>query len=317
MKDRAVHRPGRTPTDVKPDGHEHGNMRLIVHGGAGTHPEEPTKRQRALDAAAAVAVGADSPVGAVRTAVRTLESDPRFNAGIGSAVQSDGHIRTDAGVMTSDGRVGAACGMPGVEHAIDIADVVRRDTPHVLVSGVHAVDLGDAYGIEAGVDLWSERTRTRWRALDDRPAGDLRAQLEWVRDRFGGELARGDHDTVGAVAADGDRVAAATSTGGRWLALAGRVGDVPQVGSGFYCADSGGASATGAGEDIARSNLSRRAVDLLDDGHPPEEAADRAIEAFEAGVDGTAGVILSTPGGRVGAAHNSESMGTAVAGTVR
>ena len=302
---------------LKRQGYEHGNMRIIVHGGAGTRPGEPTKHQRALDAAAKAAAGTGSPIAAVRSAVRTLESDPRFNAGVGSAVQSDGHIRTDAGVMTSDGRIGAACSMPGVEHAVDVADVVRRETPHVLISGVHAVDLADAYGLETGVDLWSERTRTRWRALEGRPDGDLRAHVGWVRERFGGGIAHDDHDTVGAVATDGTRVAAATSTGGRWLALAGRVGDVPQAGSGFYCTGSGSASATGAGEDIARTNLSRRAVDLLHDGHPPEDAAGKAIEAFEARVDGAAGVILSTPDGGVSAAHNSESMKTAVAGTVR
>jgi len=61
----------------------------------------------------------------------------------------------------------------------------------------------------------------------------------------------------------------------------GRVGDVPQVGSGFFCTEAGGASATGAGEDIARVTLSRRAVDFLDDGFGAQDAADRAIDEFE------------------------------------
>src|SRR6056297_1045334 len=91
-----------------------------------------------------------------------------------------------------------------------------------------------------------------------------------------------DHDTVGAVATDGERIAAATSTGGRWYALAGRVGDVPQVGSGFFATPSGGASATGAGEAIATNGLARRAVGLLDDGVDAAGAADRAIDAFDA-----------------------------------
>ena len=123
-----------------------------------------------------------------------------------------------------------------------------------------------------------------------------------------------DHDTVGAVATDGDRVAAATSTGGRWLALAGRVGDVPQVGSGFYCAPAGGASATGAGEDIARTTLSRQAVGHLEDGMGAQAAADAAIEAFGDLVEGSAGVILLTPDGDAGWAYSSDAMQTAVAG---
>lgn len=295
-------------------------MRIIVHGGAGSPPDEPDDRQAVLEEAAGAGSEADNPTDAVCAAVRVLESDPRFNAGVGGAVQSDGHVRTDAGLMTDDREVGAACGMPGVEHAVDVARVVKTETPHVLLSGVHAVDLAAAYGVETGVDLLSDRTRQRWADVDDPPTGDARDHAEWVRDRFGGDpegrddAGRRDHDTVGAVATDGERVAAATSTGGRWLALAGRVGDVPQVGSGFYCTPAGGASATGAGEDIARVTLSRRAVQFLESGHDASAAAEAAIEEFGDHVEGTAGVIVLTPDGDAGAAYDSEAMQTSVAG---
>ena len=293
-------------------------MRVIVHGGAGSPPEEPEERQDVLDSAAKTGAATDDPTEAVCAAVRVLESDPWFNAGVGSAVQSDGYIRTDAGLMTDDLDAGAACSMPGVEHAVDVARVVKEETPHVLVSGVHAVDLAEAFGIDTDMDLWSERTREQWDELDRRPAGDARAHARWVTKRFGGapEGTDGDHDTVGAVAADGERVAAATSTGGRWLALAGRVGDVPQIGSGFYCTEAGGASATGAGEDIARVTLSRRAVDLLADGETAQDAAEVAIDEFGTLVEGSAGVIVLTSDGDAGEAYNSDAMQTSVAGTV-
>ena len=306
-------------------------MRVIAHGGAGSPPEEPEDRRRAIEAAAGAGVDADTPTDAVVASVRELESDPRFNAGVGGAVQSDGYIRTDAGLMTDDREAGAACGMPGVEHAVDVARAVKEETPHVLVAGVHAVDLAAAVGVDTGVDLWSDRSQTRWDNLDERPDGDRRAHAKWVSERFGGDPASGldagtgtetgespdrDHDTVGAVATDGDQVAAATSTGGRWLALAGRVGDVPQVGSGFYCAPAGGASATGAGEDIARTTLSRRAVEHLEDGLGAQAAADAAIEEFGDLVEGSAGVILLTPDGDAGWTYNSDAMQTAVAGEV-
>lgn len=291
-------------------------MRVIVHGGAGPISADPDARQSTLESAATAGTETETPLEAVRTAIRTLESDPRFNAGSGSAVQSDGYIRTDAGLMSADGRVGAACSMPGVEHAIDVAALVRSETPHVLVSGVHAVDLADAYGIETGVDLWTDRTRKRWNDLEERPPEAPKAQAAWVRERFGESDGR-DHDTVGAVATDGERTVAATSTGGRWFALAGRVGDVPQVGSGFYCTDAGGVSATGAGEDIARHTLSRRTVGLLEDGYDAQAAADAAIEEFDDIATGTAGVIVLTPDGETGSAYNSETMPTAVAGDSR
>ena len=302
-------------------------MRVIAHGGAGSPPDEPEDRQQALDAAAEAGADADTPTDAVAAVLRRLESNTRFNAGVGGSVQSDGHVRTDAGLMTDDREVGAACAMPGVEHAVDVARAVKEETPHILVAGIYAVDFAAAVGVETGVDLYSDRNRTRWADLDERPEGDQLAHAEWVRERFGGDPASGldagtgapgdaDHDTVGAVATDGDRLAAATSTGGRWLALAGRVGDVPQVGSGFYCSPAGGASATGAGEDIARTTLSQRAVGHLEDGRPAGAAAEAAIEEFGDLVEGSAGVILLTPDGDAGWAYNSDAMQTAVAGEV-
>ncbi|EMA58760.1 isoaspartyl peptidase/L-asparaginase [Halorubrum lipolyticum] len=303
-------------------------MRVIAHGGAGGRPDEPAPRQATLDEATRRGVDADTPLGAVEAALGVLESDPRFNAGVGGAVQSDGVVRTDAGVMTSDREVGAACSMPGVEHAASVARVVHSETPHVFVSGEHAVDLAGEFGIETGVDLLTDEKRERYEA-EDPPQGGPRAHLDWLATRFGSgddqagggadcgepEEAGGDapdHDTVGAVATDGETFAAATSTGGRSFALAGRVGDVPQVGSGFFCTEAGGASATGAGEDIARVTLSRRAVDHLDDGLSAQEAADRAIGEFEEITGSGAGVIVLGDED-AGSAFNTEGMQTSAA----
>ena len=283
-------------------------MNIIVHGGAGSPPEEPPERQAVVDEAAEAGVATDSVTDAVCAAVSVLESDPRFNAGVGGTVQSDGIIRTDAGLMTDDREVGAVSSMPGVEHAVDAARVVKEETPHILVSGVHAVDLADEFGVETEVDLWTDRRRKQWRELDSRPdPTDKREQLDWLREQFGG------NDTVGAVARNQDRIAAATSTGGRWLALAGRVGDVPQVGSGFYATRAGGASATGAGEDIARVTLARRAVDHLEMGRTAGDAADLAMEEFADLTGSTAGIIVADNKGGTGEAFNSEAMQTAVA----
>ncbi|MFC4447528.1 isoaspartyl peptidase/L-asparaginase [Halorussus aquaticus] len=281
-------------------------MKVIVHGGAGSDPDEPEPRQAVLDDAAETGAAESGVLDAVESAVHVLESSPRFNAGVGGAVQSDGEIRTDAGVMTSDREAGAACSMPGVEHAVSAARVVAEETPHVLVSGDHAVDLAADFGVETGADLWSEKQREKWADLDDTPDGTPSEHLDWLREKFGGA------DTVGAVAYDGDEFAAATSTGGRWLALAGRVGDVPQIGSGFFAAPAGAASATGAGEDIAKATLTRRAVRHLESGHGAQEAADRAVEEFAELTGSSAGVIVLDRDGNAGSAFNSDAMQTSV-----
>lgn len=279
-------------------------MHVIAHGGAGSPPNDPLPRQHTLEEAVDDGLTGEEPLTAICRTINALESDPAFNAGVGSAVQSDGRIRTDAGLMVDDGRSGAVASLEGVEHAIDVARAVLEDTPHVMLAGEAAMDFAAAMGIETDVDLWSDRTRDRWNEMGQ-PGPTTTAQLVWLREHFAG------HDTVGAVATDGNRVAAGTSTGGRWAALAGRVGDVPQIGAGFYASDSGGASATGAGEDIAKEALARLAVGLLDDGHSPGTAAALAIEHFEERVDGSAGVIVMDPDGNAGSAFNSAAMQTA------
>jgi len=295
------------------------DVHVIVHGGAGSPADEPADRAAVLAEAVEHGTDESTPLAAVRAAVRVLEADPRFNAGVGGAVQSDGVPRTDAGVMCGDGRTGAAAAMPGVAHAVDVAAAVATETPHVMLAGERAVDFADAAGVETGVDLWSERSRERWAEADppgaDADGADAAAQLAWVRERFGGDDDGGspprDHDTVGAVATDGDGVAAATSTGGRGYALAGRVGDVPQVGAGFFASAAGGASATGAGEDIAREGLARRAVALLERGEDAAAAARTAIAEFDDAAAGDAGVIVVDSEGEAGEAHNSPAMQTA------
>jgi isoaspartyl peptidase/L-asparaginase-like protein (Ntn-hydrolase superfamily) len=273
--------------------------------------------------------------------VRRLESDERFNAGRGGAVQSDGRVRVDAGVMTDRGAVGAVASLRGVVHPVTVARAVCEETPHVLLAGPPGERFAGSVGVDTDADLTTERTRERFAAAD--PPGPDGDHLAWTRERFGddgddgergddgvGDGERGDdadgvrgddadhgrppgdHDTVGAVAGDGDRFAAATSTAGRWFALSGRVGDVPQVGSGFLCSSAGGVSATGAGEDIARTTLSRLALDRLDDGRDAQSAAEAALDEFARRTGSTAGLIVLGPDG-AGSAYDAPAMGTAVA----
>jgi beta-aspartyl-peptidase (threonine type) len=265
-----------------------------------------------LDEAAATGAATSSPLDAVEAAVNVLEVDERFNAGVGGAVQSDGVVRTDAGVMTQERSAGAVAGLAGVRDAVSAARAVLERTPHVLLAGERGRAFAADAGVETDVDLFTEETRERW-ADAEPPTGDSAAHLEWLSSRFGETTSDpSDHDTVGAVAREGESFAAATSTGGRWFALAGRVGDVPQVGSGFYCAPAGGASATGAGEDIARATLARRAVRHLETGLDAATAADRAIEEFGELTGSRAGIIVLGREG-VGSAFNSEGMQTSVA----
>jgi N4-(beta-N-acetylglucosaminyl)-L-asparaginase len=70
----------------------------------------------------------------------------------------------------------------------------------------------------------------------------------------------------------------ATSTSGLFMKQAGRVGDSPLSGSGFYVdSQIGGASATGLGEDIMKGCLSYEIVRLMAEGKTPQAACDQAV----------------------------------------
>lgn len=279
-------------------------MKVIVHGGV---TSESSEQQLVLDQASQAGVQESNPTDAVISAIRVLESCDLFNAGTGGAVQSDGVIRTDAGLMTDDLEVGAACSMPNVEHAIDVAKIVKENTPHILISGKNAVNLASDFGISTDKNLWTDDSRERWDALDQPTDSSANVQLKWLQEHFGG------FDTVGAVASDENSIAAATSTGGRWLALAGRVGDVPQPGSGFYCTPVGGVSTTGAGEDIARANLSQLTIRHLSRGIDPQKAVEKAIDEFEELTDSVAGIIALDSEGNTGVTDNRNGMVSSVA----
>lgn len=284
-------------------------MQVLVHGGAGGAPREPHERQSVLDEAASAGVAATTPTDAVVEAVRVLEGSTRFNAGRGGTIQTDGTVRTDAGIMTSDGRVGGVCSVPGIVHPVELARYVKDETPHVLLGPDGALPLADHLGIETNADLRSGRARERFDEID--VPTTFAEQLEFVTDRFGRPA--DDLDTVGAVATDGEHLAAATSTGGRWLALAGRIGDVPQIGSGFYCSDRCAVSTTGAGEAIARVTLARTVDRLVADGASVQQAAIEAIAELEAVTGDRAGLIAMDAAGTIGTAFNSTRMQTAYA----
>ncbi|MFB6188117.1 MAG: isoaspartyl peptidase/L-asparaginase [Halobacteriaceae archaeon] len=278
-------------------------MKIVVHGGAGSSPDNPDQRQEVLNEAAKQGAEAKTPLDAIETAINILEASPKFNAGFGGAIQTDKTIRTDAGIMTSNREIGAVCSVEGVQETVSLARVVLEETPHILISCDSAVALAEDFDIETGIDLLTEEQRDKLAEMDI-PTGSPKNQLEWISQNFGGS------DTVGAVAYDGKEFAAGTSTGGRWLSLPGRVGDVPQVGAGFYASPAGAASTTGAGEDIAKVTLTRRAVGYLEDGKSAQSAAEQAIADFDDITNSTAGVIVMDANGTCGTEFNTEAMQT-------
>lgn len=277
--------------------------RIIVHGGAWTIPHE---RREAHIAGCRAAVEAAWPalrdgataLEAVRIAVNVLEDDPTFDAGRGAVLNADGVIELDAAIM--DGAklgFGAVAAVKRFANPVDIASRLL-DTEFCLLVGEGA----ERFALEQGMlpvdpaTLLVERERRLYH--------DLLARKGYsTHDAF----MPAPKGTVGAVALDvrGD-VAAATSTGGTPFKRAGRVGDSPLCGAGTYADnETGGASATGFGEGVIRTLMTRTACDLLRD-HTPDDAARKAIDLLHRRVGGHAGLIMLDRSGRYGVHCNTD-----------
>ncbi len=263
---------------------------IVVHGGAGVYRDEGIASraegcERAARAGWQVLQRGGGALDAVEVAVAILEDDPLFNAGTGAPLNSAGEVELDASIM--DGatlRAGAVGAVQGVCNPIRLARHVLDDGRHILLVGAGA----GAFAVERGLEICdpgqmiTEAQRSRW------------------QERYG---------TVGAVALDlRGRLAAATSTGGLFGKLPGRVGDSALIGCGTYADEHSAVSCTGAGEAIMRVQMARSAGDLMRAGLDPGTACRESLAMLVARTDGEAGLIALDCNGRIGYSWNSRHM---------
>jgi L-asparaginase / beta-aspartyl-peptidase len=272
---------------------------LILHGGAGVpapdlHDAREQGLRRAFEAAWAILRQNGSALDAVVRATVVMEDDPVFNAGVGSCLNQNGDVEVDASLMDgSTWRAGAVGAVRNLRNPILLARAVMDAGHHVFLVGDGAERFARTWGLPAATreELVTERQLRRWQATQT----------------------AGEPGTVGAVALDKTgHLAAATSTGGIFNKLPGRVGDSAVIGAGTYADDALGAgSATGDGEAIIRATLTRTAIGLLRDGRDPAQAAQVAVDLLRDRIGSEAGLILIDPLGRVGSAYNTAAMSVA------
>jgi beta-aspartyl-peptidase (threonine type) len=275
--------------------------RLIVHGGAGawTDADETAVLEGVRQAAAAgwdALQRGETSLAAVEVATIVLEDHPLFDAGIGSHLSEQGEVEMDA--LITDGttrRFGAIACVRRVRNPIVLARLVLQEPRHCFFVGDGAEELA----VKLGLTLVPNLTFVT--------EAELAAYHRYVAEQTAPQVGTG---TVGAVAVDAaGHIASATSTGGVRFKKKGRVGDVPVYGAGGYSDDRcGGASATGVGENIMRTFLSRHAVDLMRDQDAFSAARSAIAEAAAFISDPEVGVIVIDARGDVGAAHTTHAM---------
>jgi beta-aspartyl-peptidase (threonine type) len=290
---------------------------IVVHGGAGTW--NPAHSQFALDSVKVAAqTGFDvlkaerTAVDAVVEAVASMEDSGNFNAGVGSALNIEKRVEMEASIM--DGgtlQAGATALLSDVRNPVRLARLVMDETDHVFVVGRGAEQLARAFSLERRSPVDSvkvKRYEAQLKALLQ-GKGELPKLAELVKAHP--EVFQ--LETVGAVALDANgNVAAATSTGGFPLKLAGRIGDSPLIGCGAYADNrSGACSATGVGEVAIRFVVAKAVCDRIENGRTPQEAVEETVALVKLRVSGVyndMGFIAVDAQGRIGAAHSSPNL---------
>ncbi len=279
---------------------------IIVHGGAWAIPDNLVKahkegvRKAALRGWKILEEGG-SALDSVIEAVRMMEDDPTFDAGIGSFLNEEGRVDLDASVMDGSSlKAGAVASVYRVKNPVELARLVMEKTEHVLLVGEGAHRLAEKMGLRMidPSELVTEREYLRWKEMREKGYSPRQAFMK--------------DSTVGAVALDSEgRLAVALSTGGTPNKMVGRVGDVPIIGSGLYADNlKGAAASTGHGESIIRVVLAKSTVDMLGLGLSAQAAAEAAVDLLRR-VDGYGGVITLDRRGRVGYAYNTPRMAVA------
>lgn len=274
---------------------------IALHGGAGPVPgrdytaTEQHLRELADDCRSRLADGT-SALDVVEYAVAELESCGLYVAGKGSAPNSAGYVELDASIMHGPSRrAGAVAAIADVVNPVRVARGVMEKTPHVLLAGNGALNFAAANGFETVTDS------KRYYVLPVGVTAD--------------DITEQKHGTVGAVALDqSGELAAATSTGGTFMKLEGRVGDTPLIGPGTWADRDIAISCTGTGEHIIRSGGALAVAHRYQAGATLAAAAE-AVLADIRKLGGDAGIIAVTRSGELVMPYNSDGMKRAAAGS--
>lgn len=276
---------------------------IIVHGSVETSTEAPYIE--ALEAAALkgykALMNSNNRLNAVEEAVVDLENNPLFNAGFGSVLNRDGFVELDGAIMDGvSGRFAAVAAMRGVRNAVSVARKVMEETKHVVIAGEGASLFAKEKGF-ADDSCVSKEQHESWQfamqLLKEGKELDFSAYTGLKKET----------DTVGCVLLDDHgHHAAASSTGGSFLKLPGRVGDTPFIGGGIFASADCAVVCTGRGEAFIQTLTAKFVDDGIHSGKHPVEVAQEAITRLHQVTGEYGGLIVVDKLGQIAAVHNCD-----------
>lgn len=204
---------------------------------------------------------------AVEQGVRLVESDPELTSvGYGGLPDRDGIVTLDACIMDHHGNCGAVACLQDIENPISVARKVMEQTPHVFLVGIGAKE----FALQQG-----------FKEKDLLTPASAEAYKDWLKTaRYEPVINRENHDTIGMLAVDHlGNLAGSCTTSGMAYKMHGRVGDSPIIGAGLFLDNEvGAACATGVGEAVIKIAGSAIVVELMRNGHSPQDACKEAVQ---------------------------------------
>ncbi|MEB3163363.1 MAG: isoaspartyl peptidase/L-asparaginase [Prochlorothrix sp.] len=265
--------------------------KLIIHGGAGSS----LQGKGGVDAVRKLLYGileetyrllreGASAQAAVVRGCQLLEDEPRFNAGTGSVLQSDGQIRMSAALMDGQRqRFSGVINVSRVKNPINLALKLQDEDDRVLS------DHGAAELLrELQLPIYNPLTDLRLKEwMEERQGNFGRSMAGVIAEAEAGQSQAENPDsgrdpeagrgTIGVVALDQKgNLAAGTSTGGKGFERIGRVSDSAMP-AGNYANRFAGVSCTGIGEDIIEECLAARIVIRVTDGLSLQTAFEKSM----------------------------------------
>ncbi|MDB9306264.1 isoaspartyl peptidase/L-asparaginase [Nodularia spumigena CS-591/12] len=255
--------------------------KVIIHGGAGSslHGKgglESVRRSLypVVEAVYSLLLSGAAASEAVLLGCQMLEDDPRFNAGTGSVLQSDGQIRMSASLMDgTSGRFSGVINISRVKNPIQLVHFLQSSPDRVL-SDYGAAELAR----ELQVPLFNALTDLRLKEwMQERQDNFKSTMAGVVAEPELVESSNAGRGTIGVVVLDSfGRLAVGTSTGGKGFERIGRVSDSAMP-AGNYATSYAAVSCTGIGEDIIDECLAAKIVVRVTDGMFLKDAMQRSF----------------------------------------
>jgi L-asparaginase len=296
--------------------------KLIIHGGASSLDDkgglENVRKSLHIivEKIYQLLESGGSALDAVVFGCQLLEDEPRFNAGTGSVLQSDGQVRMSASLMEGTSQIfSGVINVSRVQNPIAMAKFLQQESDRIL-SDYGAADLAR----ELNLPIYDPLTDFRLEEWVEEWKTDFQNKNPMAR-LIAGDKPQGEaknKGTIGVVALDSNgQIAAGTSTGGKGLERIGRVSDSATP-AGNYATSVAGVSCTGVGEDIISESLAARIVIRVTDGLSLAEAMAKSIAESQKNGRDLAAISLDVAGNfawgktcpiLLGAYHTGEKIG--------